>query len=552
MRPFFRLVPALLGAVPAAAPGQVLPDSVLRRVDGVFAAYDRTDQPGCVLGIYRDQHLAYARGYGMANLELGLALHPGSFLDIGSTSKQFAAFAVALLAQDGRLSLNDPVRRHIPELGPHADGVTIEQLVQHTSGLRDYLVLMTLSGYRAADWTDAKDALRLIVLQREGNFPPDTEWLYSNTGYFLLSQIVERVSGKSLRAFAEERIFGPLGMRGSHFHDDHRMIVPDRATGYAPRPGGGFRLDMSNFEQTGDGAVLTSVEELLRWDTNFYTGQVGGMDLVRAQQVPGTLADGKPIEYAGGLMVSTLRGQRTVRHGGAWAGYRAELLRFPDQRTAFAVLCNRADAGPSRLANDVAAIVLEGVLDPVPAAAPPPAAPAAPVARELLATRVGVWKGRRTGETRVIELQDAGLVLRVGQAIPLAPLGPDRFSLLGEYSIRFETENGKPVMVPEQAVLGDEPFDLVPSFRPTARQLAAFTGDYYAPELDVTWRILPDSGGLRIELRGRTLATLEPSAADQFTSSAGFSLSFRRAGGRVSGFTVQAGRVRNIGFSRAR
>jgi CubicO group peptidase (beta-lactamase class C family) len=547
---------AALAAIACASPvaAQALPDNLLRRVDSVFADYDRTDQPGCVLGVYRDQRMAYARGYGMANLELGIALSPQSFLDIGSTSKQFAAYAIGLLEQDGKLRRTDPVRNYLPELGTYAEAITVEQLIQHTSGLRDYLVLMSLAGYRTEDWTDARDALGLIVRQREANFAPDSEWLYSNTGYFLLAEIVQRVSGKSLRAFAAERIFGPLGMRGTHFHDDHAMVVPGRATGYSPKDEGGFGIDMSDFEQTGDGAVLTSVEELLRWDANFYTGQVGGMDLLRRQQQPGALADGKPIEYASGLFISKYHGQPTVSHGGAWAGYRAELLRFPEQRTSFAVLCNRGDANPSRRAERVADVVLGGVLEPARAASAAAAAAAAAsvsVPRESLAQRAGVWKGRATGEVRIIELAGDGLVLKMGRDLPLVPLSADRFSIMESYSIRFETENGKPVLVPEQDVLGKDRFDLVPAFRPSVAELAAFAGSYYAPELDVTWRITADSAGLRAELRGRELAKLRPTYQDHFSGEQGSSLAFRRAkGGRVTGFSVQAGRVRNIVFTR--
>ncbi|HEX9166771.1 MAG TPA: serine hydrolase domain-containing protein [Gemmatimonadales bacterium] len=548
-----RFILAVLAAVVFASPtrAQSLPDSVIRRVDSVFADYDRTDQPGCVLGVYRDQRIAYARGYGMANLELGIALNPRSVLDIGSTSKQFSAFAIGLLEQDGKLRRTDPVRKHLPELGAYAGAITIEQMIQHTSGLRDYLVLMSLVGYRTEDWTDAGDALRLIARQREANFAPDSEWLYSNTGYFLLAEIVERVSGKTLRAFAAERIFGPLGMRGSHFHDDHAMVVPGRATGYSPKDEGGFGIDMSDFEQTGDGAVLTSVEELLRWDQNFYTGQVGGMDLVRRQQVPGTLASGAPIEYASGLFISKYRGQPTVSHGGAWAGYRAELLRFPDHQTSFAVLCNRGDANPSRRAERVADAVLGGVLEPPAATATGPAGTAVSVPREVLAQRVGIWKGRVTGDVRIIELAGDRLVLKMGRDLPMVPLSADRFSILESYSVRFEMENGKPVLVPEQDVLGKDRFDLVPAFRPGAAELAAFAGDYHAPELDVTWRIVADSAGLRAELRGRELAKLSPTYADHFSSRQGSSLAFRRGkSGRVTGFSVQAGRVRNIFFTR--
>jgi CubicO group peptidase (beta-lactamase class C family) len=524
-------------------PAQSLSDSVIRRVDSVFADYDRTDQPGWRPGEYRDQRIAYAWGYGMANLELGIALNPGSFLDIGSTSKQFAAFAIGLLEQDGKLRRTDPVRKHLPELSPYAEAITVEQMIQHTSGLRDYLVLMSLVGYRTEDWTDAGDALRLIARQREANFAPDSEWLYSNTGYFLLAEIVERVSGKTLRAFAAERIFGPLGMRGSHFHDDHAMVVPAGPPDI-PRRTRRVRDRHVRLRQVA-WCRADRRGELLRWDE--LRSQVGGR--AGPPRVQGLAS--APIEYASGLFIAKYRGQPTVSHGGAWAGYRAELLRFPDQRTSFAVLCNRGDANPSRRAERVADVVLGGVLEPPAATATGPAGTAVSVPREVLAQRVGIWKGRVTGDVRVIELAGDRLVLKMGRDLPLVPLSADRFSILESYSVRFETENGKPVLVPEQDVLGKDRFDLVPPFRPSAAELAAFAGDYYAPELDVTWRIVADRAGLRAELRGRELAKLSPTYADHFSSQQGSSLAFRRGkGGRATAFSVQAGRVRNIVFTR--
>jgi len=208
--------------------------------------------------------------------------------------------------------------------------------------------------------TDDQDALRLITRQKAANFPPNTEWLYSNSGYFLLSQVVKRVTGQTLRGFADARIFGPLGMTATHFHDDHTMIVPSRATGYSPGAAGGFTIEMSGFEQTGDGAVYTSIEELHRWDQNWYDGRVGGKNLLEIQQRTGRLTSGEDHRYAGGLFISTYRGLKSVRHGGAWAGYRAELLRFPDQKASVACLCNRSDADPSAFADRVAHVRTTG------------------------------------------------------------------------------------------------------------------------------------------------------------------------------------------------
>ena len=539
----------LLLASPLA--GQDLPDSARQQIDRVFTAYDRTDSPGCALGVFRDGRIVYARGYGMANLELGIAIAPSTFFDIGSTSKQFTAFAIALLEQDGRLSQGDPVRKYVPELGRYADSITVAQLVHHASGLRDYLVLMNLAGIRDEDWTDAGDALRLIARQREANFPPNSEYLYSNTGYFLLSEIVERVSGQTLRRFAEARIFGPLGMRGSHFHDDHTMIVPGRATGYAPKDSGGYGIAMSDFEQTGDGAVQTSVEELIQWDRNFYSGLVGGMDLVRRQQVPWTLRNGTTLDYAAGLRVVKYRGLNTVRHGGAWAGYRAELLRFPDQKTSVACLCNRGDANPSALADRVADIILASQLQPVPMAAPRTVAEGVRLPVELLQPRVGTWRGRRTGEVRTIVLEGDHLVWRFGGGTQaLTPLAADRLQLASGSVLQFDTQDGRPVMRPDPPIAGEETFDRMPPFTPTAAQLQAYAGRYASDELGVTYDVVADSAGLAATLNGRELARMSPLWPDTF-GGGGVVVAFQRdSRKRLTGFAVQAGRVRNIVFAR--
>ena len=375
-----------------------LPDSLVRRVDSVFVALDKPTSPGCALGIYNAGDIAYTRGYGSANLEHGIPNTPRTVFDLGSTSKQFTAMSVALLEQDGKLSLDDDVRRWIPELTAYPKPVTIRQLVHHTSGLRDYLTLMWLRGVNFDGVTTASDALSLIVRQRETNFEPGSEYLYSNSGYFLLSEIVRRASGKTLAEFARERIFAPLGMQVTHFHDDHTMIVPNRATGYAQREGGGFEIAMSGFEQVGDGSVMTTVEELARWDRNFYEGRVGGRALLDAMHVPARLTGGRTLDYASGLVVGEYRGLRTVRHGGSWAGYRAELLRFPEQRTSIAVLCNYSRSGPGRLSQRVADVILRDRL--APPAAPVASRPAGASAGSAVARYTGTFRNAATDDIR--------------------------------------------------------------------------------------------------------------------------------------------------------
>jgi CubicO group peptidase (beta-lactamase class C family) len=333
--------------------------------DEIFVDLTKAGSPGCALGVYRDGKIAYAKGYGLANIEEHVAITPQSVFDIGSTSKQFTATSILLLEKQGKLSVNDDVREYIPELPDYGQKITILNLLNHTSGLRDYLTLMKLAGINVDGVTTDEDALQLITRQKALNFAPGTDWLYSNTGFFLLSTIVKRVSGKTLRDFAAENIFTPLGMNHTQYRDDHASLIANRALAYEQNKNkDGYVLDVSYFEQTGDGAVHTSVEDLLKWDENFYSGQVSGKELLAELQEHGKLNSGKVLDYAKGLFLTDYRGLPTVSHGGAWGGYRAELLRFPVQHFSVACLCNLGNANPSKRAKEVADVYLGSLMKP--------------------------------------------------------------------------------------------------------------------------------------------------------------------------------------------
>ena len=445
---------------PAQTPAPAQDTSVRARVDRIFAAYDRTDSPGCAVGVYRDGHVVLARGYGMANLELNVALTPQSVLDIGSTSKQFTATSVVLLAQQGKLSLDDDIRKYIPELPNYGTTITIRHILTHTSGIRDYLTLWGLAEVDDADLTTDDDALQLIVRQRELNFMPGEQWLYSNSGFFLASVIVKRVSGKSLAQFAEEQIFRPLGMTHTRYNDDHMAVIPNRATGYTSRPGwrpnsavGGFATAMSNFEQTGDGAVQTSIEDLIKWDENFYHPKVGGDALLKALQTVAVLNDGKKQTYALGLTVDGYRGLRTVSHGGSWAGYRAELMRFPDQHFSVATLCNLANTNPTLLSRRVAEVFLGDKMSAAaevaaaggPGRAQPPPATWSPDAADL-AVFAGTYFSPELETTYTLRVENGKLVVirRREATVELTPTSADSFRARG-LQFAFVREKGKPI-----------------------------------------------------------------------------------------------------------
>jgi CubicO group peptidase (beta-lactamase class C family) len=333
-------------------------------VDEIFADLAKPGSPGCALGVFRDAKIIFAKGYGLANLEENVAIAPSSVFDIGSTSKQFTAASILLLEKQGKLSVNDDVRKYIPELPDYGRRITILQLLNHTSGLRDYLALMELAGINIDSVTTDNDALALVVRQKALNFDPGSEWLYSNTGFFLLSVIVKRVSGKTLREFAAENIFAPLEMTHTQYREDHTLLIPNRAMAYDRKEQGSYALGVSYFEQTGDGAVHTSIEDLQKWDENFYSAKIGGKEFLTAIQERGKLNNGKVLDYAKGLSIGEYRGLPTVSHGGSWGGYRAELLRFPEQHFSVACLCNLGNENPTKRAHAVADVYLAALLKP--------------------------------------------------------------------------------------------------------------------------------------------------------------------------------------------
>ena len=484
------------------------------RVDELFREYDRSDSPGCALGVFRDGKIEYARGYGMANLELGVANTPQTVFDIGSTSKQFTAFAIQLLARDGKLSLDDDVRKWVPEIPSYGKTVTIRHLLHHTGGLRDYIELMSLQGVMTEDLTVDADVLDIMARQKAPNFAPGEEHLYCNTGYFLLSVIVKRASGQSLRDFAAERIFGPLGMRHTQFNDSHTRIIPNRATGYSKGKNGGFGIDMSDWEQTGDGAVATTVEDLQRWDQNFYDPKVGDAKVLEAMHEVGVLNSGKKLEYASALYVSTYRGLPAVSHGGSWAGYRAQLMRFPKQKLSVACLCNNGGtANPSRLAQKVAEVYLGDRMTPAevkPGAKSEEPAVAAPAGSEALA---GAYRNPVSGELVTLSLEKGVLVAQIdGKPYNLSPAGPNAFRLVGPRGARSELvflpgERGarprmKVATTREDGGVETETFEPVERWTPRAADLAALAGTYASPELDTSWRLVAEGGQLFVRHRG--------------------------------------------------
>lgn len=426
------------------------------RIDSVFSALDNTRSPGCALGVLESGRLVLTRGYGMADLDHGIAITPRTVFRTGSVSKQFTAAAVVLLAEEGALSLDDGIRRYFPELPGIYEPVTVRHLLHHTSGIRDYLELMAMRGIGDEATYTEENVVGLLARQEALNFPTGSEFLYSNSGYLLLSRLVYRVTGRTLRAEADRLLFSPLGMEQTHFHDDHREIVPDRAAGYGSGRGGAFFVDQTTLDIVGDGGVFTNIEELSVWMTNFWSVEVGGPEWLETMETRGTLTNGDTIDYALGLRWTRQRGLPTVGHGGAFVGYRAATLRYPTEGVAVMVLCNFARTNPSQMAERVGEIWLEDRMEP-PApqeadreAPRPPARPdtgARALSLEEANALTGEFHSPELNATYRIFSQDGDLTLDVDGvlALPLEAGGQDTVVAGGWLTLTY-TFSGRPVV----------------------------------------------------------------------------------------------------------
>ena len=530
------------------------------RVDAFFAAFDQPSAPGCALGVIRNGEFAYRRGYGVANLEFDAPITPQSVFRIGSTSKQFTATAIALLAEDGALSLDDPISRYFSGFPQWAQSVTVRHLVHHTSGIPDYLELAFLAGksddtdYYTDEWV-----IELLARQQRTLFPPGQRHAYSNSGYVLLAHIVRQASGQSLSDFAEARIFGPLGMQDTHFHDDHGRVVPRRASGYAPA-GDGYRISMTTLDIVGDGGVFTTIDDLLAWDRNFHENRLGrgGPGLIRQLTTPGALNGGEPTDYAFGLDVGDFRGLATTSHSGSYVGYRAEMIRFPEQRFSVAVLCNRSDADAPHLARQVAAVYLADSLAPEDQG---PAAPAGEAGVALTAADLAQYAGDYwedaeafAAETRV---EDGKLwaVHSPTRRNELAPIGPDRFRMLGvpgDVAVHFDRDAGGVRAM--RLTIDGKPRGTFRPFRrrqAAADELAGYSGTYYSPELDVTYTLGLSSGALTFRVAHRPPLELTPMFDETFENPDYGAFTFgRSADGAIDGFVLQQRGAGSLKFSR--
>jgi CubicO group peptidase (beta-lactamase class C family) len=512
------------------------------RVFDVIAKAYVAPGPGCAVAVSLNGDTVFEKAYGLAEIEHNVPNTPHTIFESGSVAKQFTAAALVLLQQEGKLKLEDPVRKYIPELPDYGVPLTIRQLLNHTAGIRDWGSVMSLTGAGRGDRVITQAlALDVITHQRGLDFTPGSEYSYSNSGYNLAATIVERVSKQTFADFSAERLFKPLGMADSAVRDDYRRLVPRRAQAYSRQGTGPWRLDMPFMNVYGNGGILTTVGDWIKWNAMLDSRSLGTA-LVDAMETQGVLNDGRKIVYALGLEVGTYKGVKVVSHGGATAGYQTYLARYPEKRVSVAVMCN----GPSPSAT----AITTAMADQIFGLPPYPPIPNANVSDDELKTFVGLWRNEKTQFPGRFVIETGVTRWNGGR---LWPQGGGHF-IGGNEVLKFAFDKaGKPTSVDS---IGDDGFvtrfSAEPEWAPRPSDLAAFTGDWSSDEAGATFTLAVDGGRALLTQRPATRRVMQPLYRDHFAVPGWVVWFTRDKSGTIDRMHIGASRMRDMPFVRVK
>ena len=517
-----------------------LSDSLNKRIDSIFADYDKINSPGCALAILKDGKIVYKKGYGISNLDYNIAISPSSIFHVASLSKQFTAAAILLLSLQGKLSLTDDIRKYLPEVPDFGRTITFNHLIYHTSGLRDQWDLLYLAGWREDDLIKEKDILEMLTRQKSLNFLPGDEEVYCNTGYTLLAVAIKRITGVSLRAYADSVFFKPLEMTTTHFHSDHSEITVNRTSAYQKADNGKWKISIPVFDTYGATSLFTTVEDLAKWDENFYYKKVGGNDFVHAMQVTGLLNNKASQTYASGLFITTYKGYKTVQHSGADAGYRSNFTRFPEEHFSVILLANLANIRVKTLSNKVADIFLKdkSVKD---------------ITRAFKtdSTIVKKWAGEyidMTTKSR-LELNYQNENLKINNLIlkPLSNLIFSDFDSKTKLSFSGDSSNATCLLSTQDDI--PRTFKKVLAVKLSPQKLQEYSGSFYSAELDTKYNLNSDSNFLLVKIPRNEEMKFSGFMKDMFIGD--FTILFTRdKNNKISGFFLTTDRVRNLYFKK--
>lgn len=517
-----------------------LADSLSKKVDAIFDIYNKSNSPGCALAILKDGNIIYKKGYGISNFEYNIEIDPSSVFHVASLSKQFTAAAIIRLSLEGKLNLNDDIRKYIPEVPDFGHTITFNHLLHHTSGLRDQWELQGLAGWRNDDLITEKDILEMLARQKSLNFLPGDEENYCNTGYTLLGVSVKRISGVSLREYADSVFFKPLGMTNTHFHSDHSEITPNRTSAYKKDENGKWKISIPVFDTYGATSLFTTVEDLAKWDENFYTKKLGGNDFINAMLATGVLNNNTPQTYASGLYTESYKGYKTVLHTGSDAGYRSIFIRFPDEHFSVILLANLANIRVKSLSFKVADVFLidKSLIDEA-------------ITFKTDSTIVKTWAGEYIDMTTksTMELTYQNGNLQIDNTV-LKPSSNLIFSDFNSKTTCTFSGNSKS----EQCLLSVEgdinrTFEKIHRIKLNPAQLQEYKGEFYSPELDTKYRITANDTELLVKIPRNEDMKFSPFIRDMFYGD--FNILFTRdKKNKIIGFFLTTGSVRNLYFEK--
>ncbi|GAB5528025.1 MAG: hypothetical protein Roseis2KO_58970 [Roseivirga sp.] len=527
------------------------------QIDAIFSAYDNPETPGASIAVIHKGKVLFKKGYGSANLEYDIPITPNTVFHVASVSKQFTAFAIMLLAEEGKLSLEDDIRKHIPEVPDFGKKITLRHLASHTSGIRDQWELLILGGWRLDDVITIDHILDMVSRQKELNFTPGEKYMYSNTGFTLLAEVVSRVSGQSFARFTQMNIFEPLGMRDTQFYDDHEKIVKNRAYSYRPQRNGEILKAPLNYANVGATSLFSTVEDIALWTDNLHNPKVGTRKLVNQMNTRTILNSGESFGGGLGQFVNQYNGLSQVQHGGSDAGYRAFVSRFPDQDFSLVVLSNNGRFNPRRIAAEVTDLYLKPLyITPAPRAQND-APKLTTLNQKQLSKHLGSYWNYLDAFATEIQLKDGTLFLaRDGRPDKLGAISEDKFVVMNGRNnvfVEFPASLEKAQMtitIGENAPMKLEAY--TPMIYPL-KNVNEYEGNYFSPELETTYQLLVKDGKLVTHHQRLQSFTLSPIMKDKFDGNDwSFNhISFERdSRGKVTGFRISNGRVQNLLFVR--
>ena len=528
------------------------------KIDQIFSLWDKEDTPGAAISIVQDSDIIYRKGYGIANLEYDIPISPSTIFHIASVSKQFTAFAILLLATEGKLSLDDDIRNYLPEVPDFGKTITIRHLVHHISGLRDQWTLIAMAGGRLDDVITKEHIMKLVERQKDLNFEPGEEFLYCNTGFTLLAEIVERISGQTFADFTEDHIFNPLNMRNTLFYDDHEKIVKNRAYSYYSDKNR-YKKSVLSYANVGATSLFTTVEDLSKWAINFENPIVGNEQIINQMNERGVLTNGDTIDYAFGQGVGKYKGLNRISHGGGDAGYRTYLARFPEQKFSVIVFSNDGGFGAGSMANKIADIYLETHFDSKSEeliSDNVPESESNSVEIDTLNAYVGNYE-LQPGFIIEITLENDQLIAQATgqQSIDLAPISSVEFSLKDiDARVTFHWDENNDVnllKLYQEGQIQDAP--RLPPFDASTVNLTNYTGTFYSDELATSYAFFIENDTLVAKHSRLEDIILTPNKEHVFAGDKWFfsQVEFNKnENDFIDGCTVSSGRVRNLKFTK--